>query len=71
MADGQEGVTNTFDEVMVSTAVSMRAASWRYMGERAAADSAYCLRFSVPEAPEPYAAPGGVWAYALPTTRAL
>ena len=44
-----------------------RAATWRYLGERAAADDAYCARFGVSHAPEP-ASTGhnNVWAYALP-----
>ncbi len=44
-----------------------RSASWRYLGNRAAADFAYCARFGVTKAPEPYGVPGGIWAYALPT----
>lgn len=45
---------------------SPRATSWRYLGERTAADLAYCVRFGVTVAPEPYVAPGGALAYALP-----
>lgn len=39
--------------------------TWRYLGERTAADAAYCIRFSVKAAPEPseYA---GVLSYAVP-----
>ena len=44
----------------------IRTASWRYSGDRAAADLAYCARFGVAQSPEPYAVGGGVWAYALP-----
>ena len=42
------------------------AVTWRYAGEREAADLAYCARFGVAEAPEPAAAFGGGWAYPLP-----
>lgn len=71
MAYGEgESVTALPDQGTVGTPVSMSAPSWRYLGERAAADGAYCVRFSVTEAPEPYAVPGGAWAYALPATRA-
>lgn len=65
-----ESVTATPIEDAAIMPVNIHAPSWRYMGERAAADGAYCVRFSVAEAPEPYAVPGGAWAYALPTTRA-
>lgn len=43
-----------------------RVATWRYVGDRAAVDHAYCARFGVPVAPEPTVTLGGVWAYALP-----
>lgn len=42
-------------------------ATWRYLGDRAAADGAYCARFGVPVAPAPDVVPGGVWVYALPS----
>ena len=42
------------------------APTWRYLGDRTAADMAYCARFGVTEAPEPTRAPGGIWAYTLP-----
>jgi hypothetical protein len=45
---------------------SIPAISWRYLGDRAAADSAYCSRFGVAQAPEPWVALGGAWAYTLP-----
>lgn len=71
MAYGEaEGVAAIPDQGAVGVPVNIYAPSWRYMGERAAADGAYCVRFSVAEAPEPYAVPGGAWAYALPATRA-
>ena len=40
--------------------------TWRYLGERAVADAAYCVRFGVVVAPEPseYA---GVLSYAVPS----
>lgn len=44
----------------------VRDATWRYIGERAAADLAYCLRFGTAVAPEPSIALGGAWAYPLP-----
>jgi len=70
MAYGErDSATVTPGQGAVGVPASMHQPSWRYIGERAAADGAYCLRFSVTEAPEPYVAPGGVWAYALPTTR--
>jgi hypothetical protein len=40
--------------------------TWRYQGERAAADTAYCARFGTTDAPSPSLAPGGLWAYPLP-----
>ena len=66
----QESATALPDQGAVGISASMYAPSWRYLGERAAADGAYCVRFSVTEAPEPYVVPGGAWAYALPATRA-
>ncbi len=42
--------------------------TWRYIGDRAAADLAYCARFGTHEAPDPTVALGGAWAYALPAT---
>lgn len=45
---------------------SSREATWRYLGDRDDADRAYCFRFGVSQAPEPFVAPGGAWAYALP-----
>ena len=44
-------------------------AQWRYLGERSAADAAYCLRFGVAQAPEPEGMPGSVWAYAMPAAQ--
>ncbi|HEX6289415.1 MAG TPA: hypothetical protein VFZ66_09510 [Herpetosiphonaceae bacterium] len=41
-------------------------AHWRFLGEREAADAAYCLRFGVVQAPEPSGMPDGVWSYAIP-----
>ncbi len=54
-----------FETLPVATTPSY-APTWRYFGERAAADLAYCARFAVPAAPEPTVVHGGVWAYALP-----
>lgn len=41
---------------------------WRYLGERAVADAAYCARFGTYDPPTPSKAPGGLWAYPLPGT---
>ena len=46
--------------------MSPREPTWRYLGDRTAADQAYCARFGVNQAPEPVIALGGAWAYALP-----
>lgn len=44
-----------------------RVATWRFFGERAAADDAYCTRFGVSHAPEPTSiGQNNMWAYALP-----
>lgn len=40
--------------------------TWRFIGDRASADLAYCARFGTDEAPEPSVALGGAWAYVLP-----
>jgi hypothetical protein len=42
--------------------------TWRYLGDRTAADTAYCIRFGTDKAPEPAITPGGLLAYALPGT---
>ena len=52
----------------VKTAARPTVPTWRYLGDRAAADVAYCARFGTNEAPTPSLAPGGLWAYVLPTT---
>ncbi len=44
--------------------------TWRYYGDRDAADRAYCARFGVQEAPEPVRVIGGTLAYAVPPQRA-
>lgn len=49
--------------------VRLLEAQWRYLGERTAADAAYCLRFGVAQAPEPNVTPGSVWSYALPVVQ--
>ena len=41
-------------------------ARWRYLGDRADADAAYCLRFGVVQAPDPSMVSGDTWSYALP-----
>lgn len=53
-------------EVSPRPATPTRNATWRFLGDRTAADQAYCVRFGVNLAPEPFVAPGGAWAYALP-----
>jgi hypothetical protein len=50
----------------VFTRTSTLTTTWRYLGERTAADLAYCVRFGVPEAPEPTESFAGVLSYALP-----
>lgn len=40
--------------------------TWRYLGERTAADLAYCARFGVVVAPEPMMMSDGILAYTLP-----
>lgn len=44
----------------------IQGVTWRYLGERVAADSAYCARFNVQQAPEPLVSQDGAWAYTLP-----
>lgn len=44
-------------------------ARWHYLGDRTAADAAYCLRFGVTQAPEPQAMPGNIWAYVMPVAQ--
>lgn len=46
--------------------VRILEAQWRYLGERGAADAAYCLRFGVAQAPEPSVIAGSVLSYAIP-----
>lgn len=43
--------------------------TWRYLGDRTVADSAYCARFNVLQAPEPMVSPDGAWAYSLPAAK--
>jgi hypothetical protein len=59
---------HTSPAVDVERAMPLRlnVPTWRYQGEREAADLAYCVRFGVDKAPEPTIAPGGALAYALP-----
>ncbi len=54
------------DLLPVTAAARLTVPTWRYQGEREAADLAYCARFGVTAAPEPIALQGGAWAYALP-----
>lgn len=57
MLDGERSMPMTIPNVP----------TWRYLGDRTAADLAYCARFGVQEAPEPTESLNGVWSYALPT----
>ena len=70
--EGDMIVTNpehpAFETILVATTNRSYADTWRYLGERGAADLAYCSRFGVAEAPEPAEAQGGALAYALPVT---
>ncbi len=53
------------ERVMMSAPLNIP--TWRYVGDRDAADQAYCARFGVPTAPEPTVALGGALAYTVPT----
>lgn len=61
-----QAVESTAAEAIARPLVSPLAATWRYLGERAAADDAYCARFGVSHAPEPSIDRDKVLAYALP-----
>ncbi len=52
-------------ERAVGPRTSTPTATWRYIGDRTAADLAYCAHFGVSQAPEPFVALGGAWAYAV------
>ncbi len=54
------------DTLPATAAVRLNVPTWRYLGEREAADLAYCARFGVAAAPEPTVVHGGAWAYTLP-----
>lgn len=58
----------TVTAVSPVTAAWPTVPTWRYLGNRDAADVAYCARFGTTEAPEPSMAPGGMWAYTLPAS---
>lgn len=67
MIDAEGGMTERDgDEVVKPRPVTLNVATWRYQGDRDAADRAYCTRFGVAAAPEPVIALGGAWAYPLP-----
>lgn len=57
-----------FEIAPIARAAWPTVSTWRYLGDRGAADQAYCERFGTTEAPEPAVTPGGLWAYALPAT---
>ncbi len=50
----------------VEVGVMPTGTTWRYLGERAAADLAYCARFGVVQAPEPMMLSDDILAYTLP-----
>ena len=52
---------------VVTPPVRLMTATWRYVGDRTAADLAYCARFALDTAPEPVAAVGGGLSYPLPS----
>jgi hypothetical protein len=54
---------------MVEVRQIIRGVTWRFLGDRTAADHAYCVRFNVSHAPQPLVAPDGAWAYALPAVK--
>ena len=56
----------TFELQPVGLTLGPSIATWRFVGDRGAADLAYCARFGTTEAPEPTVALGGAWAYPLP-----
>ena len=56
-----------FDSERSTSTTMLNITTWRYLGERTAADLAYCTRFGVQEAPEPTESLSGVWSYVLPT----
>ena len=62
------GVMQT-EATTVEVRRTISGVTWRFLGDRAAADTAYCVRFNVPQAPEPLVAPDGAWAYALPAVK--
>ena len=72
MAHSEVAITDR-DVAAIPAAPSARIshATWRYIGDRVAADQAYCARFSVTLAPEPIVALGGAWAYTLPGEQTL
>ncbi len=61
-----ETVVLETDGATVQIRRPIQGVTWRYLGDRVAADSAYCARFNVQQAPEPLVAQDGAWAYVLP-----
>lgn len=61
-----QAVEQATAEAVTRQLTHQRIATWRFLGERAAADDAYCTRFGVSHAPEPTVDRDKVWAYALP-----
>jgi hypothetical protein len=59
-----EPIVHTRETAMPT--VGPYVATWRYIGDRDAADRAYCARFGVAVAPEPSIALGGALAYTVP-----
>lgn len=61
------GDANTTENERRMSPVTTNIPTWRYLGDRTSADVAYCVRFSVQQAPEPTESLSGVWHYALPS----
>lgn len=65
------GELNTVERERRVPPANTNSPTWRYLGDRTAADLAYCARFGVQQAPEPTESLAGVWSYALPATLPL
>jgi hypothetical protein len=61
-----ENATHERPPGVTESPVRISEAQWRYLGDRTAADAAYCLRFGVVDAPEPSGMPSSVWSYTIP-----
>jgi hypothetical protein len=65
----QPAVVQQTEAPIIKRAFNLTEPTWRYLGDRDAADRAYCFRFGVAQAPEPVIIPGGAFAYALPAVQ--